>query len=208
MNSTTNVVTFTANSSSALQLNGNSATVGGLIVDPINPGSPVIENANGSAATLTVNQPAGVVTTFPGTIRDGSGGGALALSLGGSGTLNLTGANTFTGGVTLNSGVLGVGSNNALGSASAMLTVSSGTSGGTILALGAARTIANPISGANLTVGGSNNMAFTGAFTATIDANNNTTITDNNTGSTAFSGVLRPPNGANLQINTGAAPDR
>jgi fibronectin-binding autotransporter adhesin len=198
LNSTTpNSVTFAANSTGALQLNGNSVALGGLSADAVNPGSPAVENANLSGATLQVNQPAGIVSTFPGTIRDGTGGGALALTMSGGGTLNLTGVNNFTGGVTLGGGVLGVGSNTALGSS----TVTLMASGGGIQAVGGPRTIANPMTGTNMTVAGNNNVTLTGAFDATIG---NTTITAANSSVTTFSNTIVVGNTYDLTLATAA----
>jgi autotransporter-associated beta strand protein len=57
-------------------------------------------------------------TTFGGVINNGSG--VVGLTKSGAGTLLLTGANGFTGGVTLNGGTLGAGSANALGSSGAI----------------------------------------------------------------------------------------
>ena len=57
-------------------------------------------------------------TTFGGAIDNGSG--VVGLTKSGTGTLLLTGANGFTGGVTLNGGTLGAGSANAIGSSGAI----------------------------------------------------------------------------------------
>ena len=57
-------------------------------------------------------------TTFGGAINNGSG--VVGLTKSGTGTLLLTGANGFTGGVTLNGGTLGAGSANAIGSSGAI----------------------------------------------------------------------------------------
>ncbi len=52
-------------------------------------------------------------TTFAGVISDAGGNGGLVKQ--GSGTLTLSGANTYVGGTTLNAGALAVGHNSALG---------------------------------------------------------------------------------------------
>jgi autotransporter-associated beta strand protein len=57
-------------------------------------------------------------TTFGGVINNGSG--VVGLTKSGAGTLLLTGANGFTGGVALNGGTLGAGSANAIGSSGAI----------------------------------------------------------------------------------------
>src|SRR5262249_14835666 len=83
-------------------------------------GTPFIQNANTSPASLTVNNPGnftGTFDVFAGTLRDGAGGGALSLVKSGFGGLTLSGNNTFTGGVILTgSGVLQIGSTAALNS--------------------------------------------------------------------------------------------
>jgi autotransporter-associated beta strand protein len=107
---TPQAVTFGAGATSAakLQANGNSFTIGGLSTNAT-PGSPIVENANAAAATLTVSQTAN--STFAGLIQNGTGGGALSIVKAGSGTLTLTGGNTYTGTTAVNNGLLLVNGN-------------------------------------------------------------------------------------------------
>ena len=99
-------VTFSYPNSSGigdLQLNGKSVTVSALNA---NDGtvSATVENAAASPATLTVSDTGS--NTYNGVLQDG-GGGSLALTKAGTGTLYLTGvSNTYTGGTNLNGGVL------------------------------------------------------------------------------------------------------
>ncbi|MDT8390942.1 MAG: autotransporter-associated beta strand repeat-containing protein [Lentisphaeria bacterium] len=86
----------TVASGATLSLNGNS------IVVPTLSGTGIIQNANATAATLTIHD----TTTFAGTLQDGSGGGALGLIKTGTGTLTLSGNNSFSGGVTIKEGTL------------------------------------------------------------------------------------------------------
>ena len=74
----------------------------------------------GAAGTLTVNKAAGS-DTFSGTI---SGGTALAKSA--AGTLTLSGSNSYSGGTTISGGRVITTSSDALGDASAAITVSGG----------------------------------------------------------------------------------
>jgi autotransporter-associated beta strand protein len=74
----------------------------------------------GAAGTLTVNKAAGS-DTFSGTI---SGGTALAKSA--AGTLTLSGSNSYSGGTTISGGRVITTSSDALGDASAVITVSGG----------------------------------------------------------------------------------
>lgn len=110
-----------------------------------------------------------------------SGAGAFAMN--GSGTLTLSGVNTFAGGVTVNSGTLVVGSDTAAGAGT--LTVN----GGTIQASGN-RTISNPLSigAGGATVAGSGQLNLGGQVTGgTLTKNGSGTLNlaaDNNTFST------------------------
>ena len=117
-----NVLTFgsAAPAGTKLQLGGNSAVFSGLSTNAAIPGSPMIENANDAAANFTVNVADYLTDTFAGVLRDGAGAtmnGALALAKGGNGTLVLSGNNGFTGGVTINAGVLQLGNAGALNAA-------------------------------------------------------------------------------------------
>lgn len=86
--------TWTNNSSSLLQaLNGLTSTSGTQVLTIAGSGS----------------------TTIAGVIGDGSAGNRVSITKTGSGALRLNGNNTFTGGVTLNSGTLVLANNGALG---------------------------------------------------------------------------------------------
>lgn len=74
------------------------------------------------AVTLT-----GGNVRFEGEISDGFAGGKIALVQSGTGTMSLLGSNLFTGGVTLNSGILNIGSFTALGATESTFTINGGT---------------------------------------------------------------------------------
>ena len=81
---------FTVNAT--LDLAGNSSTIGSLA------GSGTVTNLTGLAVTLNAGGD-NLSTTFSGTLVNGSG--TLALTKSGTGTMILTGANTYTGGTTI-----------------------------------------------------------------------------------------------------------
>ena len=117
-------------------------------------------SGNGSVSlgskSLTVDVASGSTDTFGGAIQNGGIGSGTdgSLVLNGSGTLVLTGANSFSGGVNLNSGTLTIDSASAIG------TGTLGFNGGTLKA-GSGLSIAN-----NVTIGA-------GGGSGTIDANGN-----------------------------------
>jgi autotransporter-associated beta strand protein len=128
-------------------------------------------------------------------------GGARTLTKTGAGQLTLGSPNTFTGGVVLSAGTLGVGSSTALGSGN--LTIN----GGTLAAVTSPRTITNAITvGGNFTLGGlTQSITLNGATlnlggaTRTITLNNSATI-----GGVVSNGglILENPSGTrNLTLN-------
>ncbi|MEI8374978.1 MAG: autotransporter-associated beta strand repeat-containing protein [Planctomycetota bacterium] len=134
--SSANAVAFADNApiTAKLQLQGNSITIGGLSTSST---SAIVENG-GSAAVLTVNQPAGPAATYAGVLQNG-GSGSLGITKTGAGELALTGVNLYTGTTSINAGTLRL-SNNAVASTSPVAI----TGGNLYLADGA--TISNPIS--------------------------------------------------------------
>ena len=97
---------FTVNANSTLDLNGFNNTIGSL------SGNGTVLNNGGGIATLTVGND-NTNTTFGGVIKDGSS--VLQLTKSGTGTLTLTGMNSYTGTTTVNNGSLIVdGSINSL----------------------------------------------------------------------------------------------
>lgn len=78
-------------------------------------------------------------TTFAGVIQDGGGfgGSGASLTKGGTGTLTLSGANTYTGGTTLNAGTLVISNRSGSGAGTGLLQVNAGTLGGSGIISGA-----------------------------------------------------------------------
>ena len=104
-------LTYGSASTGDVRLDGKSMTLVGFSSNAT-LGTPILENASATAATLTINLATATADTFGGTIQDGVGGGALSLAIGGTGTAGslstnggsilLSGNNTFTGDVTMN----------------------------------------------------------------------------------------------------------
>ena len=123
--------TITANSGSSVSFNGSS--IGGtasLFLNPstqLNVNHPIALGKIDSSATspiVTSNVISLGATNLSSTLLGGvSGAGGFAFS--GSGTLRLSGLNTFSGGVTMNSGTLHIESSSALGSSASSFTVNS-----------------------------------------------------------------------------------
>ncbi|HVK18595.1 MAG TPA: autotransporter-associated beta strand repeat-containing protein [Fimbriiglobus sp.] len=107
-----------------VQLNGFSQSVGTLAGT-----GGIVENANATAVTLTTN-PGATDTAYAGVIQDGTGGGALSLVKNGAANLTLSGANTFTGGLTISAGTVQVGAGGATGSLATTLPI---TNNGTLI---------------------------------------------------------------------------
>ena len=108
-------------SSGTLSLNGNSISLTGLTTTNA---TPIVQNANAAAATLTITNTA--ANTYAGLLQDGTGGGALALVVNGTNTLTLSGANTYGGGTTVTGGTLQAGNQNAFGQSGSQITIQSG----------------------------------------------------------------------------------
>ena len=140
-------------------------------VTSLSGGGGVITNSV-SAATLYVNQ--STSTNFGGTLQDGAA--PLAISLSGSGLLNLSGANQHSGGTFMEgTGTLQVGNNAAFGLGG--LTADNGTVdlagfNPTVTTLsGSAGTITSgSVTGGSLTVTGTGSGVFSGTIEDGLDS--------------------------------------
>ncbi len=159
-----------------------------------NTGAIAID-ANGSldlgASTLDYTRLSGagqVIQTAPYSFTSSSGlaltnrlTGSASLAQSGTGTLTLSGANTYSGGTMLSAGTLGLAHDSALGSGTLAL------QGGTILATNAARTLANAVTvNGPATFGGTHALAFTGPVTL----NGFNGLTFANSAATTFGGAI------------------
>ena len=126
------------NSGGSLVLNGFNETINGL------SGAGAVNNgAASTTSTFTVGNN-GQTSTFDGVIQDGAAG-TLALTKTGSGTLTLTGPNTYSGTTTVSGGTLSL-TTGSIGNSTA-INISSGT-----LSLGGNNKLSD---GATVTVSGS-----------------------------------------------------
>ena len=107
---------FSVASGATLDLGGFASSIGSLA------GSGVVTNSGTTIAALTTGAD-NTSTTFSGVIQNGTSPTALIKT--GTGTLILSGLNTYTGGTTLQSGTLKAGSNSAFGTGD--LTIEGGT---------------------------------------------------------------------------------
>ena len=106
---------------SILDLNGFSSTVDGLL------GTGTVTSSAAGNITLTAGE-TNATSVFTGIIQDGTG--QIGLTKIGTGTLTLTGFNTYSGTTSINAGILSVGSDESLGSTGAVgaiLTFNGGT---------------------------------------------------------------------------------
>jgi fibronectin-binding autotransporter adhesin len=167
-----------------LDLNGNNQQIGSLSMSstadlPANQGSFSITNdSNGvSISTLTVSGNTTPANPFGGSIDDGPNGGKIALVKSGPSALVLSGSSTYSGGTTLDGGLLVVanGSGSATGLGAVTLnggTLASGPNGGSIsgdviagsgphtIAPGGAGTIGTLALGGNLTLSANSTLDF------------------------------------------------
>jgi len=87
-------------------------TLTSLNTDPANLGTAIVENGSASNRTLTINNAA--ANSYDGLVRDGTGGGNLALRKDGLGVLTLSGTLEQTGGTWIRNGILRTGANDVI----------------------------------------------------------------------------------------------
>lgn len=129
LNAGSSVVLGSGTTSGKLTLNGNAQTLAGLSSSGTGTGNAVI-GASTTTSSLTISNTAAV--TFPSAsttaILGGTGANEnnLTLTKAGSGTLNLGGTNTYTGGTTISGGILSLASAGAVGTTGS-ITLNGGT---------------------------------------------------------------------------------
>ena len=221
-------VTISATSSRTLTITGNATLSGqanaGIIMDDSSNHnftvgtntSLSVSNDTGfyvnNSGTLTISSlnPNGHAVTLGGTNSSGSivisafssGASVGSLIVNTSGTVSFAGSNTgFTGGVTLNAGVLNVNSSRALGASTSVLTLNGGTLDS---ANGTSVLNVNPVTfGGNFTFGGTSNLSLAAA---PITNAGDRTITLNGSAKTlTFSGTMTNSKGASQTTTVNGA---
>lgn len=179
----TNIGTGTTGMLTSTNTSGTN-TIAAPIVMGAASGTQTIAQS-GSGGNLTVS---GAISSTAAT--------TLSLTMTGTSTLTLSGTNTYTGSTALAgasivaSTILAIGNNSAFSGGSVSL-----NSGITLTAVGGARNIANSVTwAASGTIGGVNDLEFSGNFTGS--GSNTRTLTSNNSGTTTLSGnvYLAPDN--------------
>ncbi|MBB5041095.1 autotransporter domain-containing protein [Shinella fusca] len=203
--SATSTVYFT-DRDTKLRLNGYSTTVGRLIVSNDERGIITNEGSSQNAILTVVGQSGD--SSFTGTIEDGSGSGTLGLTLE-DGILDLWGANTYTGGTTVNGGTL------LAIRAGAFVDETAYVINGGMLDLGGFDLTMSSLSGAggtvslgvaNLTVDQATDTTYAGVLTGTGDVIKSGTGTLTLTGdSSAFAGTITVGSGGALVVGVGGS---
>ncbi len=165
--------TYTISGANSLTLNGSTGlTLNGSGGAFINVGTLTLASSQTWTGSGTGNA----------TVQNTIAGSGTSLTKSGAFTLTLNGANTFSGGLTLNSGLTQFGSNTAAGSGTLTL------AGGSIAATGASRTLANTVNvTADTTVTGSQALTLSGPITL---SGGSKAFTIDNTAATTFSGSI------------------
>lgn len=141
-------------------LNGDFAFTGAAsTANDLSFGTAAVNLGTAAGTSRTITTSGAAAFTIPGVIANGTTANSIIKN--GDGLLKLDGASTFSGGLTLNAGLLHLAGNTALGSGT--FTVN----GGVVVPRIAARTFANPVSiTADATFGAvnvNNQLTFTGA---------------------------------------------
>jgi len=160
---------------------GYSQTINGFSVTGA-AAAAFVNNSAGTPATLTVS--GSTPGAFSGVIEN-TGGSTLALTQTGTGTLTLSGANTYSGNTTVSAGTLALSGSGAIAS-SPTITVASGATFDvsgltTALSLGSGQTLSASATGANTT------------GTLTTGASKGLTLSAGGLTFTAYGGGATPP---------------
>ncbi|MCF7785606.1 MAG: autotransporter-associated beta strand repeat-containing protein [Prosthecobacter sp.] len=196
----------TIESGAILELNGFTNAIGTLT------GSGTVQNGTSTGATL--NSGGTLSTTFDGLIQNG-GSAFLAFNKNGSGTLTLTGSNTYTGGTVVSNGVLsfamlangGVASNiGASTNAASSLILTGGTLRYTGAAVSTDRLFTVTTVGGTLDASGTGAVNFTNTGSMGFNSQSGArtlTLTGTHTGSNTIAAVIGDNGGATSLVKSG-----
>ena len=177
----------------ALTVNGTGISSGGAVINSSSTGATFAglirlgsaSSIVGGTGTINISN-AGTITgaTF-GLTLGGAAGGTLTSILGTTtgtltkadgGTWTLSGANTFTGGTTLNAGTLNINNASTLGTSAGTFTIAGGTIDATVSGIS---TVAYPLAlNADFSFTGTNSLNL-GTGTVTMNADRQITVTNN-----------------------------
>src|SRR5262249_47953749 len=136
----------------AVAFSGGAGVIGSLDITFTGPGTLTTNSTLSDGSTA--------LTTF--SVPIGESGGSRSLTINGSGTLRLSAANTFTGGLIVNSGNVLLGNNQSAGTGTLTL------NGGAIVPDSGPRTLANAVVlNSTLTINGPLELSFTGPISGT-----------------------------------------
>ena len=165
------------------------------VYSSLNPS--ITTNAAATQATISLrisNNSAGALTT---TVADGAAAidlsisaaiaGAQGLVKAGAGTLNLSGANTYSGGTTVNQGTLTIGTGGTLGAVTGALFVNNTNTGAGTAAVLNLATAVNTTTGS---LSGTIAVPSSGVNTATINTQSGRTFTVNQTTAGTYAGAI------------------
>jgi len=158
-----------------------------------------VQNTTGSAAqtrVLTLNGSNADNNEIQGIIRDNTALKIVAVTKGGPGVWTLSGNNTYTGGTTLNGGLLNIGHANALGTGPITVTSNSRIDNVT----GGALTINHDLTlGGNLTFDGTDDLTING----TVELTGNRTVVVEEGGVLTLTGPVGQTTGGDRNLTKG-----